>query len=116
MNTYGYMKFAHEEALKDWELGFVKYLKYDEENSTFDVEVVILDDKKEYDLVTKKDGTTFMPKDNNLEKFTVKLTDKPADLKKLQPIKILDALDNYLMGASTYNPKLVLFADKIVAK
>lgn len=116
MNTYNYMKFDFKEALKDWDLGFVKYLKYDEEESTFDVEVVILNDKKEYEPVPKKDGTTFMPKDNNFEKFRVKLNEKPADLNKSQPIKILDAIDCYLMGGSSYNPSLVLFADKVVAK
>lgn len=115
MNLYGYTGFDHDKALKDWELAFGINKGYSDDKMGYQIEVLVATDKREYKPVEKKDGTTFTPLSNDLAKFTVVSDEEPADLQKMQPIKLIEPYDSYMMGAKTYNPSVTIICERIEA-
>lgn len=114
MNTYGYMVFDTETALKDWDVGFGLDKGYNEKEGCFEFEAIVLNDKRTYEPRTKKDGTTFTPSSNDLEKFIVRVDEQPKDFKKFEKISLVDVYDSFLIGVKTYSPTPVIACEKII--
>lgn len=115
MNLYGYTGFDYDKALEDWELAFGINKGYSEDKMGYQVEVLVTTDKRKYEPIEKKDGTTFTPPSNDLAKFTVVVDEEPTDLQKMQPIKLINPFEGYVLGAKTYNPTVTISCDKIEA-
>lgn len=114
MNLYGYTGFDFEKANKDWVLGLGLDKGFNEDEEMYEFEIIVLEDKREYEPIQKKDGKMFTPPSNDLEKFIVRSNVEIKDIKKLQTIKLVDVYDSYVMGAKTYSPTPVIMCEKIV--
>lgn len=113
MNLYGYTGLNHNKALNDWELRFGINNGFNEKESSYEIEVVIFEDKRDYEPVEKKDGTTFTPPSNEFEKFRVLVEKEPLDLDKMDQVELVNPFESFVMGANSYNPTITIRCDSL---